>query len=59
MNKQVTIIIKIDNKKVHNIKLTKHLFRKVGLVYNNKFEGFYSITKITNRIRKVVIGLLN
>jgi hypothetical protein len=48
--------IKIQFGKQETLKLTiRHgLFRKVSLEVNDKFEGFYSFTKIINRIKNKI-----
>jgi len=51
----VKIKIEFSNGIKHKIELFKPLFgRKVGMIYNNKFAGFFTITRITNRMRKII-----
>lgn len=51
----VKIKIEFSNGVKHKIELFKPLFgRRVGMIYNNKFAGFFAITKITNKIRKIL-----
>jgi hypothetical protein len=55
MNKTVTITIRFDNKQTLSLRLTCGLFRKVGLYVNGKFEKFVTVTKVVNKIRKIIV----
>lgn len=53
--KQITITIRFEGKETLSLRLRGGLFRKVSLDVNGKFTKFYSLTKITNRIRKLLV----
>jgi hypothetical protein len=57
--KEVKIKILING--IDPLKLTIRggLFRKVSLDVNGKFEGFYSLTKIINRVKKILVQYFN
>ena len=58
--KQVTITIRFSEKKdTLSLRLRGGLFRKVSLDVDGKFQGFYSLSKIINRIRKIIVEYLS
>jgi len=56
--KEVKIKIQMGEK-ILKLTIRGGLFRKVSLDLDNKFQGFYPLTKIINRIRKVIKEYLN
>lgn len=55
--KSVTITIRFsDNRDKVSLKITGGIFRKVGLYVDGKFTKFYSLTKIIQRINKILIN---
>ena len=52
---RVRVSIKFSSGKSYKIIIHKHLFRKVGLEFNGKHEGFFPLTKIINRVRKIIV----
>jgi hypothetical protein len=57
--KQVKIKIEFDGEKTLKLRIRGGLFRKVSLDIDNKFQGCYSLTKIINRIRKIMSEYFN
>ncbi len=55
MNKIVKIKIQLGQQTPIKLVIRGGLFRKVSLEMNGKFQKFYSLTKIINRIRKLVV----
>lgn len=55
MNKYVKISIQFSDGTKHKLKINKFFMRKISLEYNGKFEGFFSLTKIINRVRKIIV----
>lgn len=54
--KRVTITIRLEGKETLSIRLRGGMFRRTSVYINGDFKGFYSLTKIIDRIRKVIVG---
>jgi len=58
--KQVTITIRFsEEEETLALRIRGGLFRKVSLDLDGKFQGFYSLTKIITRIRKIITEFFN
>lgn len=58
--KQVTITIRFSEEKpTLALRIRGGFFRKVSLDLDGKFQGFYLLTKIINRIRKIITEYFN
>ena len=53
--KRVTITVRFGKDETLSLRLCGGLFRKVSLYIDGKFEGFFPLTKIINRIRKRIV----
>ena len=53
--KWVKIKIEFSDGTTHKIRLDDGLFRKqLMLTYNGKLSGFYSLSKLISRLRKII-----
>ena len=59
MDKRVRISIKYGDEKPQVFILNGHFFKRVGLEYNNKHVGFFSVTRILNRQRELICEYFN
>jgi hypothetical protein len=55
MNKRVAITIRFENKETLRLRLSGGMFRRISLFKDGKFEGYFALTKIINRIRIILV----